>query len=137
MAILSLASSSIEAGKMGLKKAKASAKTAVAVKDIKDYTGDSLLDKPSDKYDAMKKIVRDGDITSTFHAVSGAVSGFFKGAYDGFKDNVVSAGFAILTLASKNKVVKTIGAAGCGIATAWNFISKGTNLFANKDTIEK
>ena len=136
-AVLSLASTSIEAGKMGVKKAKANSRTEVAIKDIRDYSGDSVLNKESDKYDAMKKMVRESDVTAGLTRFKGAVSGFFQGAWSGLKDNLISAGFAGLTLAAKNKTIKTIGVIGCGLATTWDFIANGTNLFANKDTIEK
>ena len=137
MAALSLGSTALEAGKMGVKKAKANARTEVAIKDIRDYSGDAVLNKESEKYDAMKQIVRDGDVSVGLYSVKGALTGFFEGAWNGLKDNFVSAGFAILTLVAKSKTVKTIGAIGCGLATAWDFIANGTNLFANKDTIEK
>ena len=149
VAILSLASSAIEAGKKGFKKADSCAKTSVAVKDIQDYTGDSLLNKPSEKYNAMKEIVRNNDVSSGWQAIKGGVLGFVKGAFNVVKDNIVSVGFAILTLAANgknpdtgkitklSKGIKTVGVIGCGASMAWDFIKNGTNLFTKKDVIEK
>ncbi len=137
MAILSLTSSAIEAGQRGFKKASSSARTELASKDIKDINADLMLNKPSEKHNAMKEYVRQGDFTSGFYKAKGALSGFFKGTYEGMKGNFLSAGFAILTLASKNKTIKTIGAIGCGLSGAWDFIKNGTNLLSGEDTIEK
>jgi len=136
-AVLSIASNVFEAGKMGAKNAKSMAKTELAVKDIRDLTGDMKLNKPSDKYSAMKEMVRGGDVTAPLYKAKGAVIGFFKGAYEGMKGNWLNTGFAALTLATKNKTMKTIGVVGCGVTTAWNFIKNGTNLFTDKSTIEK
>ena len=85
----------------------------------------------------MKAIVRDSDFLTTFHKIGGGVTGFFKGVFDGMKDNLITAGFSIITLLSKNKTVKTIGVAGLGISTAWDFLKNGTNLFTDKSLIEK
>lgn len=138
MAALALTSTAIEAGRKGFKKASAGAQTAVAVKDIRDYTGDSKLNVSSDKHNAMKEMVRNSNLTTGLHGIKGAVCGFCKGMYEGIRNNIVSTSFAILTLASKkNNVLRTIGVIGCGISTAWDFISNGTNLFTKKDTIEK
>ena len=138
MAVLSLSSTAIEAGKRGFKKASAGAQTAVAIKDIQNYTGDSRLNVSSEKHNAMKEMVRGTDIAVGIQGVKGAIGGFCKGMYEGVRDNIVSTGFAILTLASKkNNVLRTIGVIGCGVSTAWDFISNGTNLFTKKDIIEK
>ena len=137
-AICALASNAVKAGKMGAKPAKANANTELAIKDIKDYAGDSQLNRCSDKYNEMKNIVREGDWTPGLYKAKGAITGFCKGAFEGMKDNWLTAGSAVLTLASRrNKVLKTIGLVGTGITTAWNFLANGTNLFTQKDTIEK
>ena len=136
-AIASLASSAFEAGEMGAREARQSSKRAVAIKDIRYFTGDRVLNKSSEKHNAMKAIVRDSDFLTTFHKIGGGVTGFFKGVFDGMKDNLITAGFSIITLLSKNKTVKTIGVAGLGISTAWDFLKNGTNLFTDKSLIEK
>ena len=136
-AIASLASSAFETGEMGAREARQSSKRAVAIKDIRELTGDRVLNKSSEKHNAMKAIVRDSDFLTTFHKIGGGVTGFFKGVFDGMKDNLITAGFSIITLLSKNKTVKTIGVAGLGISTAWDFLKNGTNLFTDKSLIEK
>lgn len=136
-AVLSLTSSAFEAGEAGMRNASQNAKAAVAINDIKNYTGDSLLNKSSEKHNEMKKIVRSGDLTTWFHKSSGAVSGFIKGAAQGLRGNLPSVGFSALTIAAKNKTLKTIGVVGVGITTAWDFLKNGTNLFTKRNTIEK
>ena len=56
--IMSIASSAIEAGELGARNASQAARTAVAIKDIKDYTGDSMLNKSSEKHNAMRLFQR-------------------------------------------------------------------------------
>lgn len=136
-AVLSLASSIIDAGKKAMKDASNCAQTAVAIKDIKDISGDSLLNAPSEKYNTMKSFVRNADLTTGSYKVAGAVYGFVTGFAKITKNNLASISFSILTLASKNKVMKTIGVAGTGLSMAWDFIKNGTNLFTKKNSIEK
>ena len=136
-AICSLASNIIEAGKMGCRQASAGAKAELAIKDIRDYTGDSLLNVPSDKYNSMKKIMREGDATAGLFEAKGAIKGFFRGALEGMRDNWLPAIFSVTTLFAKSKTVKTIGLVGMAATTAWNLIANGTNLFVDKDAIEK
>ena len=100
----SLASTFIEAGKRGVRKAKANAKHELTVKDIRDYTGDSKLNTSSDKNNAMKQIIRKNDLFSSLYQIKGAVTGFVRGFCEGMKPNLISAGFAAFTLASKNRV---------------------------------
>jgi len=136
--VLALTSNAIDAGKNGLKNGSTSARNAVAIKDIRDYTGDSVLNKPSEKHNAMKEIVRSGDFTTGFYKAGSAITGFFKGVWDNMKGNWASTGFAALTLASgKNKNLKSIGVVGMTISLVYDFIKNGTNLFVRKDTIEK
>lgn len=136
-AVLSLASSVIEIGAKGAKKAHANAKTELAIKDIRDLTGDSKLHRSSGKYKAMKEMVRSGDATSSLYEAKGAITGFCKGAFDGIMNNALSMPFALIALISKGKTGKTVGIIGCGLSMAWDFIKNGTNLFIDKDTIEK
>ena len=133
----SLASSMIEAGKLGVRKAKANAKHEVAIKDIRDYTGDSKLNTSSDKHNAMKEIIRKGGFFISLYKMKGAATGFARGFCEGMKPNIMSAGFAAFTLAAKGRTAKMVGVAGCAISSAWDFVKNGTNLFADKDTIEK
>ncbi len=140
--VLSIASSAIEAGECGLRNAKKSASRAVAIKDIKDYTGDSVLNKSSVKHNTMKEIVRRGDFFTNIHEAGGAISGFCKGVWEGMKGNWLSTGFAAMTLAAKGKTntsraVKTVGMAGMTLSMLYDFIKNGTNIFTKKDTIEK
>lgn len=135
--ILSVTSSAIEAGELGVRTAKQSARTAVAVKDIKDYTGDSMLNKSSEKHNAMKEIVRNGDFFTGIYKAGGAISGFGKGLWDGMKGNWLSTGFAAMTLACRNRTAKTIGLIGMTGSMLYDFIKNGTNLFTRKDIIEK
>lgn len=135
--IMSIASSAIEAGELGARNASQAARTAVAIKDIKDYTGDSMLNKSSEKHNAMKEIVRNGDFFTGFYKAGGAISGFFKGLWDGMKGNFLSTGFAAMTLAFKNKTVKTVGLIGMAGSMLYDFVKNGTNLFTKKDIIEK
>ena len=135
--VLAITSNAVEAGKMGLKNASQSARSASAIKDIKDYTGDSVLNKASEKHDAMKEIARSIDVKRPFNKTGGAVSGFCKGFWEGMKGNWLSTGFAAMTLASKNKIPKTIGTAGMTISLIYDFIKNGTSLFTRKNIIEK
>lgn len=136
-AVLSLASCVIESGAKGVKTAKADSKTEVAIKNIRDLTGDSKLNKSSGKYKAMKEIVRSSDFTAPIYGAKGAITGFCRGAFHGIKNNILSIPFAAMTLVCKGKIGKTIGIAGLGISMAWDFIKNGTNLFTDKSTIEK
>lgn len=136
-AIFSLVSVGVDASKTALKQASHSSKTEVAINDIKNYSGDSILSKPSEKYNSMKKMVRELDITTGFHKAKGAISGFASGFAKGMKDTLPIVGFSFLTLASKNKTVKTVGVAGMGISTVWDFLKNGTNLFSKRNLIEK
>lgn len=136
-AVLSLASSVMEMGAKGIKDGRANSKTELAIKNIRDLTGDSKLNKSSGKYKAMKEIVRSGDFTAPLYEAKGALTGFCSGVFQGAKNNILSMSFATMTLLSKGKVGKTIGVAGLGISMAWDFIKNGTNLFTDKSTIEK
>lgn len=136
-AALSLVSTGIEAGENGARKASASMRNAVAIKDIKDLTGDSLLNKPSEKHNAMKNAVRELDLFTGFYKAGGAIAGFTKGAVQALKGNIPAVGFSALTLAARNRAVKTIGVAGVLATTAWDFLKNGTNLFTKKNMIEK
>ena len=135
--IMSIASSVIEAGELGVRNAKQSARTAVAIKDIKDYTGDSMLNKSSEKHNAMKELIRSGDFFSGAYKVGGAVTGFCKGFWNGMKGNWLSAGFAAITLAFKSRTIKAVGLIGMAGSMGYDFIKNGTNLFTKKDIIEK
>ena len=135
--IMSIASSAIEAGELGARNASQAARTAVAIKDIKDYTGDSMLNKSSEKHNAMKEIVRNGDFFTGFYKAGGAISGFFKGFWEGMKGNFLSTVFAAMTLAFKNRTVKTIGLIVMAGSMLYDFVKIGTNLFTTKDIIEK
>ena len=135
--VLAITSNAVEAGKKGLNNASQAARSAAAIKDIKDYTGDSVLNKASAKHNTMKEIVRSIDVTRPFNKAGGAVSGFCKGFWEGMKGNWLSTGFAAMTLVSKNKIPKTIGTAGMTISLVYDFIKNGTSLFARKDIIEK
>lgn len=137
-AALSLASTVIETGSKGFKRASKGAQTAVAINDIKNYTGDSLLNTSSEKHNSMKAAVRKFDnVGTTFHKAKGAVGGFFDGCTDALKNNLSTVGSSILTLASKKKPIKMAGMVGLGISLAWDFLKNGTNLFTKKDYIEK
>ena len=136
-AILAIGSNAIEAGELGTRRASKSADTAVAVNDIKNYTGDTVLNKSSEKHNAMKQMVRKADTLTGFHKIKGGTLGFVSGIVEGMKGNWLSTGFAALTLISKNKTVKTVGLIGTGASMLWDFIKNGTNLFARKNTLEK
>ncbi len=136
-AILAIGSNVIEAGEVGARRASKGAQTAVAVKDIKDYTGDSLLNKSSEKHNAMKKMVRKSDFLTGFHKIGGGITGFASGIVEGMKGNWLSTGFAALTLATRNRTVKTIGIVGTGVSMLWDFLKNGTNLFTKRNLIEK
>ena len=136
-AITSLASSALEAGELAVREAKQSAKTAVAIKDIRDFTGDSMLNKSSEKHNAMKEIVRNSDFTVGIHKAAGAITGFFGGFVEGMKGNLPATGFSLITLLSSNRTVKAIGAVGTGVSMFFDFIKNGTNFFVDKSLIEK
>lgn len=136
-AILAIGSNVIEAGEVGARRASKGAQTAVAVKDIKDYTGDSLLNKSSEKHNAMKEMVRKSDFLTGFHKIGGGITGFASGIVEGMKGNWLSTGFAALTLATRNRTVKTIGIVGTGVSMLWDFLKNGTNLFTKRNLIEK
>lgn len=136
-AFLSITSSAIEAGKKGLNDASKCAQTAVAIGDVKDITNDSYLNKPSEKHNAMKEFVRKHDLLSGTRRAQGAMYGFVTGIAKGIKGNLLSIGFSTMTLASKNKKVKTAGVIGTGISLVWDFIKNGTNLLIKRDVIEK
>ncbi len=135
--IMSITSSAIEAGELAARNASQTARTAVAIKDINDYTGDSMLNKSSEKHNAMKQFVRNGDFFTGFYRAGGAITGFCKGLYDGMKGNWLSVGFSALTLASKKKAPKMVGLIGMTCSMAYDFIKNGTNLFTKKNIIEK
>ncbi|MCD8025185.1 MAG: hypothetical protein LUE64_06585 [Candidatus Gastranaerophilales bacterium] len=135
-AIASIISIGLEAGQMGARTASKSAKTAGAVKDIRDYTADSKLNKSSEKYNAMKEFTREHDFTYGLYKAGGAVTGFAKGVSKGLKGNIPTLGFSALTLLSKNKTIKTASIVGMGVSLAWDFIRNGTSLFRKKDQIE-
>lgn len=136
-AILAIGSNAIEAGEVGARRASKGAQTAVAVKDIKDYTGDSLLNKSSEKHNAMKEMVRKSDFLTGFHKIGGGITGFASGIVEGMKGNWLSTGFAALTLAIRNRTAKTIGVVGTGVSMLWDFLKNGTNLFTKRNLIEK
>lgn len=135
--VATIASVAIDAGQRGFKNGSKSAQNAVAIKDIKDYTGDSVLNKPSEKHNSMKAMVRESDFFTGFYKAGGAVSGFIKGAGESLKGTLPMLGFSALTLASKNKTAKTVGLVGMGVSHVWDFLKNGTNLFTKKDIIEK
>ena len=138
-AILSLTSTGIEAGKKGVKDAKYSAQTKVAISDIRNVTGDSMLNTESEKHKAMKESMRNLDLWTKTRKVIGATTGFVSGASKIIKNNIPQIGFSALTLAAGNKhtKLKTIGVIGIGISTLYDFLKNGTNLFTKKDMIEK
>lgn len=136
-AIASLTGVTVEAAGRGKKVGSQSADRAVAINDIKNLTGDSFLNSPSEKHNAMKKWVRGLDITTPFIKAGGAVSGFFKGAGETIKRNLPTVGFSALTLISRNRTIKTIGIVGTVVSMAYDFIKNGTNLFTNRNLIEK
>ncbi len=136
-ALLSLASSAIDAGQKGKSKASKNARCEVAIKDIKTYEGDSTLNYSSQKHNEMKKMVSNSDFLTGFYKAKGAISGFFGGATESAAKNLPSIGFAAFTLGTKNKTLKTIGLTGTLLSMVIDFIKNGTNLFAKKNVIEK
>ncbi len=136
-AVASLISVGSEAKNGGIKEGRKGAITSVAVYDIQNATGDTLLNMKSSKHNAMKQAVRDTDLLSGLYKVKGAISGFGKGVYDNIRRNLATTIFAVGTLAVKNKTAKTIGVTGMLMSIVWDFLDNGTNLFTKTDTIEK
>ncbi len=137
-AIASLVGITAEAGGRGARVASQSGDRALAIKDIRDLTGDSYLNSPSEKHNTMKRWVRESDMLSGFYKAGGAISGFFRGAFETVKGNLPTIGFSALTLATRNRTVKTIGLVGAAASMLVDFVLNGTNLFSkNKNLIEK
>lgn len=136
-AITSLVGVTAEAASRGATVASQSGKRAVAIKDIKDLTGDSMLTSPSEKHNAMKKWVRKSDMLTGLHKLGGNISGFFRGVSDSLMRNLATTGFSVLTLASRNRTVKTVGIIGALTSMAIDFVKNGTNMFTDRNLIEK
>lgn len=136
-AISALGSVAIEAGAMAKRRASRASKTAVAIKDIKDYSGDATLNKSSDKHNSMKKYVRNSQVLTNLTRAKGAVTGFLSGITEGMKGNIPTTIFSIVTLASKRREIKVASTVLMGCSMAWDFIKNGTNLFADRKIIEK